>query len=178
MTGEGFAYRHALLRDAGYASLARAERARLHVAMARWLAETAGDRADIVAEAVAEHNASALETARLAVGDLPRRATLGARPPPGMSGPPTRPSRSRPRGSARSFARSIELTDAGSPLDLARRRLRLGEVLAASADLDAGIGEMEAALEGFAGDPAGTAGAAYALGLAYMQQIRFPEAER
>ena len=34
ITGEGYAYRHALLRDAGYASLARAERARLHVAMA------------------------------------------------------------------------------------------------------------------------------------------------
>ena len=61
VTGEAYAYRHALLRDAGYASLARAERARLHLAMAAWLIETAGDRADVVAEAIAEHHASALE---------------------------------------------------------------------------------------------------------------------
>ncbi len=80
ITGEGYAYRHALLRDAGYASLARAERARLHVAMARWLAETAGDRADIVAEAVAEHNASALESLpAIAGGDLPDRIHPDAR---------------------------------------------------------------------------------------------------
>jgi class 3 adenylate cyclase len=39
--GEAFAYRHALLRDAGYASLARAERARLHARLARWLEQAA-----------------------------------------------------------------------------------------------------------------------------------------
>ena len=179
ITGEGYAYRHALLRDAGYASLARAERARLHVAMARWLAETAGDRADIVAEAVAEHNASALESLpAIAGGDLPDRATLMREAAAWYERAAEAALRLAAHEAAqRLFARSIELTDAGSPLDLARRRLRLGEILAASADLDAGIGEMEAALEGFAGDAAGTAGAAYALGLAYMQQIRFPEAE-
>ena len=179
ITGEGYAYRHALLRDAGYASLARAERARLHVAMARWLAETAGDRADIVAEAVAEHNASALESLpAIAGGDLPDRATLMREAAAWYERAADAALRlSAHEAAQRLFARSIELTDAGSPLDLARRRLRLGEILAASADLDAGIGEMEAALEGFTGDPTGTAGAAYALARAYMQQIRFPEAE-
>jgi class 3 adenylate cyclase len=179
ITGEAYAYRHALLRDAGYASLARAERARLHVAMARWLAETAGDRADVVAEGVAEHYAGALDSLpTLAGGDLPDRAALMA----DAAGWYERAAEGALRLAAieaaqRLFARSIELTDAGSPLDLARRRLRLGEILADSADLDAGIGEMEAALEAFTGDAAGTAAAAYALARAYMQQIRFPEAE-
>src|SRR5438067_602689 len=39
LLGPSHSYRHALLRDAGYASLARAERARLHVRLADWLAE-------------------------------------------------------------------------------------------------------------------------------------------
>src|SRR4051794_25368225 len=37
LLGPSHSYRHALLRDAGYASLARAERARLHVRLAEWL---------------------------------------------------------------------------------------------------------------------------------------------
>jgi class 3 adenylate cyclase len=37
LEGDTFAYRHALLRDAGYASLARSERALLHLRLARWL---------------------------------------------------------------------------------------------------------------------------------------------
>ena len=179
VTGDAYAYRHALLRDAGYASLARAERARLHVAMARWLAETAGDRADVVAEGVAEHYAGALDSLpSLAGGDLPARATLMADAAAWFERAAEAALRlAAIEAAQRLFARSIELTDAGSPLDLARRRLRLGEILADSADLAAGIGEMEAALDGFAGDSAGTAAAAYALAKAYMQQIRFPEAE-
>jgi class 3 adenylate cyclase len=179
ITGEGYAYRHALLRDAGYASLARAERARLHVAMARWLAETAGDRADVVAEAVAEHNASALDSLpSIAGGGLPDRATLARQAAAWYERAAEAALRlAAPEAAQRLFARSIELTDPDGRLDIARRRLRLGEILADSADLDAGIGEMEAALEGFTDDAAGTAGAAYALARAYMQQIRFPEAE-
>ena len=57
VVGDAFAYRHALLRDAGYASLARAERARLHARLARWLEGAAGDRSDEVAEAIAGHYA-------------------------------------------------------------------------------------------------------------------------
>ncbi len=41
LLGPSHSYRHALLRDTGYASLARAERARLHVRLADWLAEQA-----------------------------------------------------------------------------------------------------------------------------------------
>ena len=63
VVGDAFAYRHALLRDAGYASLARAERARLHARMARWLEGAAGARTDEVADAIAGHYAAALESA-------------------------------------------------------------------------------------------------------------------
>jgi hypothetical protein len=181
VTGDAFAYRHALLRDAGYASLARVERARLHLAMAAWLEQVAGERTDVVAEAIAEHFAQALDSLpALTTGDLPDRAAL-ARTAAGWY--------ERAAGAAlrlaaheaarRLLERSIELTDADAPLDLARRRLQLGRLLAESADLDAGIGHLEASMQGFEealpDAAAGFAAAAYALGSSYMQQIRFPE---
>jgi hypothetical protein len=180
VTGEAYAYRHALLRDAGYASLAKAERARLHVAMAGWLESVAGDRADIVAEGVAEHYASALDSRpALASDDLPPRSTLAA----AAAGWYERAAEAALRLAAhdaatRLFRRSIERTDAAASVDLGRRRRRLGEVLAASADLDAGIAELKAALDAAPDDPPSVAASAYALARAYMQQIRFAEAER
>jgi class 3 adenylate cyclase len=180
ITGDAYAYRHALLRDAGYASLARAERARLHVAMARWLESVAGDHADVVAEAVAEHLGTALDSLpALAAGGIHDRVALAGEAAAWYE----RAAESALRlaaieASQRLFSRSIELTADDAPIDRARRRLRLGEILAASADLDAGIAEMEAALEGFGDDAAGVAAAAYALARAYMQQIRFGEAEQ
>ena len=180
VTGESYAYRHALLRDAGYASLARAERSRLHLAMAGWLAAVAGDRADAVAEGVAEHYAEALDSRpAIASDDLPSRASLAA----DASAWYERAAEAALRLAAheacrRLLARSIELTDPAATIDLARRRRRLGEVLAASADLDAGIAELEAALASSPEDPVSLAASAYSLGRAYMQQIRFDEAER
>ena len=61
--GPSYSYRHALLRDAGYASLARAERALLHVRFARWLEETPAEQRSRVAELIARHYASALDSA-------------------------------------------------------------------------------------------------------------------
>src|SRR5206468_588293 len=52
LLGTSYVFRHALLRDAGYASLARAERAQLHVRLARWLEEAAGERHGEVAEVI------------------------------------------------------------------------------------------------------------------------------
>ena len=181
VTGEGYTYRHALLRDAGYASLARAERARLHVAMAAWLTATAGDRADLVAEAIAEHHACALDSLPpLAADGLPQRGSLAAQAADWYE----RAAEAALRLSAvdaarRLFRRSVELSAQNQSRDTARRRLRLGEVLASTAELDLGIIEIEAAREIFGADPAALKeyeGATYALGLAYMQQIRFPEA--
>jgi class 3 adenylate cyclase len=179
ITGDAYGYRHALLRDAGYASLARAERARLHVALARWLESVAGERADVVAEAIAEHLGSALESLpALFTEDLPDRGQLAADAAAWYQRAAEAALRLAAIDAAqRLLARSIELTADDAPVDRARRRLHLGEILAASADLDAGIGEMEAALDGFAAEPAGSADAAYALARAYMQQIRFGEAE-
>lgn len=183
ITGESYAYRHALLRDAGYASLARAERARLHVAMARWLEGIAGDRADAVAEAIAEHYALALECLPALPGpELPSLAALAAHAAAWYE---------RAAAAAvslyaldavrRLLSRSIELTAEEAPLDRARRRLRLGETLAASAELDLGIEELEASRAAFALAPETHAqyeAATFALARAFMQQMRFPEATR
>ncbi len=182
VTGEAYAYRHALLRDAGYASLARVERGRLHVAMAAWLEAVAGERADVVAEAIAEHHALALSSlSALAGGGLPDRATLSrsaaawyeraARVALGLAAH---------EAAARLFSRSVELTPDADVLYLARRRAQLGRLLSESADLDDGIGHLEAAAELFTATlPEGAEGladAAHALAGAYMQQVRFPEA--
>jgi class 3 adenylate cyclase/tetratricopeptide (TPR) repeat protein len=180
VTGEAYAYRHALLRDAGYASLARAERARLHLAMAGWLESVAGDRADEVAEGIGEHYASALESRpALASEDLPARSTLSAAAAEWYERAAEAALRLAAHDAAtRLFRRTIELTDAAAPVDVSRRRRRLGEVLAASADLDAGIRELAAALDASQDDPASIAASAYTLARAYMQQIRFAEAEK
>jgi class 3 adenylate cyclase len=182
-SGVIYAYRHALLRDAGYASLARVERARLHAALARWLEVTAGERPAEVAQLVAEHYAAAAEsvpsigapeglardTLAVAAAEWFERAAEAAL------------ALSAPEAAARLMDRSIELTAADAELDMARRRMRRGEVLADSAELDAGVADISAALATFAAalpDAHALYGeAAYRLGLGYMQQIRFPEAE-
>jgi class 3 adenylate cyclase len=179
--GESYAYRHALLRDAAYASLARAERARLHLAMAAWLTATAGDRADAVAEAIAEHHANALDSLpALPSADLPERVSLAAQAASWYERAADAALRlSAMEAAIHLFRRSIELSADDPPLAVARRRLRLGEVLASSAELDLGINEIEAARDVFAADADALPEyerATYALGLAYMQQIRFPEA--
>ena len=147
--------------------------------MAQWLIEAAADRADVVAEAIAEHYDSAL-------GAMPGLAAPGAldrltlmREAAAWYGRAATAALGLAAHEAarRLLRRSIELTGPDDVIDLGRRRLRLGEILAASADLDAGIGEMEAAVEAFAGDVAGTVAATSALSRGYMQQIRFEEAE-
>src|SRR5207244_4076399 len=88
LVGETYSYRHALLRDAGYASLSRADRAWLHVSYARWLERVAGESWAQAAELIGRHYATALEsTPALAheVGDGvgragSRRSARGRRP--------------------------------------------------------------------------------------------------
>ncbi|MGH2798135.1 MAG: ATP-binding protein, partial [Thermoleophilaceae bacterium] len=183
--GDIYAYRHALLRDAGYASLARAERARLHVALARWLEANAGAGADAVAEAIGDHYAHALENlpgiaAGVEVG-LGPTALAAAAADWLERAAETSLALAAHEGAADLLHRSMALTRDDASLDFARRRLRRGEILADAADLDAGIGEIETAMAAFEKTlpeaAGGYARAAYALGLAYMQQIRFPETE-
>jgi class 3 adenylate cyclase len=74
-SGEGYAFRHILIREVAYQTLPRAERARLHGVAAGWLDERAGGREDALAELIAFHYR---EAATLAGGaadaQLKRRA--------------------------------------------------------------------------------------------------------
>ena len=129
--GRSVAYRHALLRDAGYASLARAERAVLHLRLARWLEATAGDEAGSIGAALGTHwelavsNAPALATE---IGDGVDRATARATAAAWLE---------RGAGTARELAahesavdllrRAIDLTDAEDVPATARRLVALGD---------------------------------------------------
>ena len=182
VSGNVYAYRHALLRDAGYASLARAERARLHLALAHWMEATAGNGADAVAEAIGAHHAAALDS-------LPALATPGG---PDRDAVAADAAAWLVRGAERALSlaahdRAIQLLEwaisvspPGDELRIAERRLRLGEVMAPVADLDRGIAEMRAAMGTFARHLPETRAAylraAHALGAALMQQIRFDDA--
>ena len=183
-----YAYRHALLRDAGYASLARQERARLHVALARWLEATGGDQSGPVAEQIAEHYAAALASlSALASGDgsLDRDTLSAAAAGWFARAAETALALAAHESAADLLGRAVELTPTGQLVDRARRRMLRGEILAAAADLSAGVDELTTSLAVFADAvAAGTDGAtsllaraAYGLGLAYMQQIRFADAE-
>lgn len=67
MLGEDeFAFSHALVRDVAYGQIPRAGRATRHIAVARWLEETAGDRVADRAELLAHHTTQALSLARAA----------------------------------------------------------------------------------------------------------------
>ncbi|MFN2471783.1 MAG: hypothetical protein ABR583_12515 [Gaiellaceae bacterium] len=148
--GSTYAFRHALLRDAGYASLARAERAWLHVCLAQWLVSLAHGRRGQLAELIGRHYAAALENAPRLVSELAPGVgrsdaalaaaswfELGAEAALELSAHETACTLLR-----RSLAHTAEAT-----LDEARRRRRLGETIALSADMEEGAAELERARE-------------------------------
>ncbi len=55
-----FAFRHALIRDGAYDSLPKSLRADMHLGVARWAEQRAGDRAEEIAELIATHEVEAL----------------------------------------------------------------------------------------------------------------------
>jgi tetratricopeptide (TPR) repeat protein len=148
--GASYAYRHALLRDAGYASLARAERARLHLRLADWLAAI-DEAAEIsVAEVVARHYAASLESA-------PRLVRV-------VDGRPVEEIRSsaadwfeRAAGVARAVAawetaaslaaRSVELTPDEERFERARRLLAHGEATASAEGAEAAVSLLRESLQ-------------------------------
>jgi class 3 adenylate cyclase len=69
-TDDVYAFRHILFRDVAYGTLARAERVRLHLAVAQWLEAYAHDRLDEYVELLAYHYREAATLARQAVAPL------------------------------------------------------------------------------------------------------------
>ena len=148
LLGRTFSFRHALLQDAGYASLGRAERAELHVRMARWLEGSTGDRADEAAESIAGHYAEALSSAPSLSASVAEGLdrTEGAR----LAGDWFERAGKRAASLAAStaastlFRRALDFTE--TPEDCARRLRSLGEVVAFSSSMVEGRAAIEEAL--------------------------------
>ena len=153
IVGRAYAYRHALLRDAGYASLSRSDRARLHVRLARWLESTVRPDQPQIAELIGIQYEQALESAPALAGDLGEGlsrsdvATLAAR---WLEEAARWASGIAALEAARSlFARSLSLTPEDQPLVRARRLLALGEATAFGADMDEGLLRVQEAMAAF-----------------------------
>src|SRR5262249_33622704 len=185
--GDSFAFRHALLRDAAYAGLARRDRARLHVSYARWIEGAAGAHLGELAEAIGGHYASALENAPALAAEvadgLDRRTVAVA-----AAGWLERAATTALSGAAHVTARellrrSLELTPDDLRLDRSRRWRLLGEATAGGADLDEAERAARTALElaqtAFRdGDPAAReeyAGSAALLGGGPHEALRLPD---
>ncbi len=61
-----YAFWHSLIRDVAYGQIPRSARAEKHLAAARWIEATAGERAGDVAELLVHHHEQALELSRAA----------------------------------------------------------------------------------------------------------------
>lgn len=181
--GRTLRFRHALLRDTAYASLARADRATLHLAFADWLAGRPAEALPAIAEVIARHYAAAIESApalATAVGGRDRReiGALAARWFEQASGAAAGVAAWE---SARTLAeRALELTADDDSLSRARRL----ELLARAAVNSTGAAEAEQrareALDLYraAGDRDGLSSAALFLGRLLFAQVRFAEEER
>ena len=62
--GGAYSFRHILIRDVAYGTLARAERIRMHAAVAAWLEQFAAGRVDEFVELIAYHYREAVHLAR------------------------------------------------------------------------------------------------------------------
>jgi tetratricopeptide (TPR) repeat protein len=194
LLGDTYGYRHALVRDAGYASLARAERADLHVRLARWLEGAAGGDADLIAAAIGGHyadaraNASALTSTVGAGLDRDEVATLAAT---WLERAGEAAIATAAYGAAREYlGRAVELTPDDDLLARGRRLTRLGQSFSGSGSLDQAIDADERAVacfevalaDGTMDDAArdvarrALATAARALGMARYEQTRFGDA--
>ena len=185
LLGPSHSYRHALLRDAGYASLARAERARLHVRLADWLAERPEQSRSALAEVVARHYAAALagapalarEIGGFERGELQARAAewfeTAARVALGFAA----------WASARDLAaRALELSEEEG-LGRARRLHLLGEATASAVGVDEALPLLEESLDVYraAGADAAREGivdAACSLGRLLRAQTQFALTEQ
>ena len=150
VVGPGYAHRHALLRDAAYASLARAERAVLHAALAAWPEAIAGRHVEEVAESIGGHYEAALAAApalaAMVAPDLDR-AAAAARAADWLERAAAHAGRQAAYdASADLLRRAIELTADDRPLDAARRWLDLGQALRRAGKADEAVAALERSL--------------------------------
>ncbi len=185
LLGPSHSYRHALLRDTGYASLARAERARLHVRLAEWLAERPEQSRPALAEVVGRHYAAALEGAPALARDIGglARDTLRSRAAGWFETAARVALGFAAWASARDLAaRALELSGEEG-LDRARRLHLLGEATAKAAGVDDARPLLEESLGAYraAGTEAardGTVDAACSLGRLLSSQTQFAATEQ
>ena len=188
LLGDSYAYRHALLRDAGYASLTRAERARLHVRLADWLTARRHEDLPLLAEVIARHYAAALDNAPTLVRDLAGRSRDAVEE---LAAEWFEHAAAVARGfaawnSARLLAaRAVELTRPEHVLLRARRQQAQAEATANAAGVDEAVGLLREAMAGYRAaresDPAasrdGLADAGWSLGQLLRAQTLFSTAE-
>jgi class 3 adenylate cyclase/tetratricopeptide (TPR) repeat protein len=179
--GPSCAFRHALLRDAGYASLARADRARLHARFAVWLEGAGGEE---MAEPVARHYARAVESmpalAREAAPGLGRDDCRRLAADWFERGAHAALSIAAHESARELMVRALDFTSDDETVERARRLTTLGEATASSADMDEGASLLEQALDAArsAGDRQQIARAAAGLSWVLDQQVQFMPAAR
>lgn len=188
LLGECFVIRHALLRDVGYASLSRAERARLHLRMAGWLEKVGAARPGEVGEVIGRHYAAALDSAPVLAADLGDGVTRDAARVRAAAwferGAQAALAGAAYDSARRLFERALDLTAPDDLLDRGRRLTGLARATAFTSDMAAGLEAAEGALAlyrqlltdgGTAPDGAREeASRALALvGTIYAQQLRF-----
>jgi class 3 adenylate cyclase/tetratricopeptide (TPR) repeat protein len=187
--GASYVYRHALLRDAGYASLARGDRARLHVLLADWLSALPDDATPTLAEVIARHYAAAFEIAPSLAQDIAghRRDHIRDAAASWFERAAEVAVRFAAWESARALAqRSVELSVEAAPLVRARRLEQLARPTANTVGVAEAEPLLREALEhyrlGRAGDESGArkglASSGAALGDLLHSQTRFAEGEQ
>ena len=187
LLGPSFAFRHALLRDAGYSTLSRAERSTLHCRLADWLTSLPVATGSL-AEVIGRHYAAALEGAPALVPNIDGRSreVLRATAARWFERATAEALRLAAWETARALAeRSLALDEAASPNDRGRRLELHAEAMASAVGLDPAIAILEQAIEchraALAEDPAaarrGLASAGFALGTLLRAQTWFARAE-
>ncbi|HXG75791.1 MAG TPA: adenylate/guanylate cyclase domain-containing protein [Gaiellaceae bacterium] len=184
--GETYVFRHALLRDVGYASLSRAERARLHGRLARWLAGRAEAHPHELAALVGRHFAAALASAPMLAGDLGDGLTRDAAAEGAGRWLETAADAALAAAAFQSagelYREALEHAGANE-LSRARRLLGLARATAFTSDMATGLDAAEEALallrrlarDGRASREEAAAAAA-TVGEIYVQQLRFSAA--
>ena len=163
---DAYTYRHALLRDTAYGSLARLDRARLHVRFARW-AEASG----ATPETVGDHLALAVEllpaTAREVDAHLPV-AAVAAEAADRLERAAAAHLLPSPQRAAALLSRALSLPG-GTAADALRRRLALGEAERRAGRLEQAMEVLAAA--GTAAVDAGDVGALVTAALGYESAL-------